>query len=201
MVNSAIYYTAAAQHPPKVVKFDFYFMHCVNSSIFWSTFNQLPWLSIQNKIRLLEWKGRIDLIMYASRRSPPLLLEEISGYVPKDLERGEAEWKGIVRRVSEFEGTVDPNESAESAAYSDKIEDGHAIKLVRAVKHGEEVSKKYEDEEWCKIKDFMWLKIGNMVVDSVEEEGATWARSVGFEQAWEEYKDRPKEGVFLKGEL
>jgi hypothetical protein len=104
MINTAVYYTAAAQHPPKQVKFDFYFMHCVNASIFWSTFNKLPWLSMENKIRLLEWKGRNDLVMYASRRSPKLLLEEITGYVPKDLEAGSGEWKGIIKRLFDFEG-------------------------------------------------------------------------------------------------
>lgn len=104
MINSAIYYTAGAQHPPKQVKFDFYFMHCVNASIFWATFNQLTWLSLENKVRLLEWKGRLDLVMYASRRSPKLLVEEISGYVPKDLEVGGGEWKGIFERTFELEG-------------------------------------------------------------------------------------------------
>lgn len=38
----------------------------------------------------------------------------------------------------------------------------------------------------------MWLKIENMVIDSVEDEGAEWARSVGFEEAWKDYKDRPR---------
>jgi hypothetical protein len=104
MANTAIYYTATAQHPPKQVKFDFYFIHCVNASIFWSTFNKLPWLSMKNKIRLLEWKGRNDLVMYASRRSPKLLLEEITGYVPKDLEAGSSEWGGIFGRLFDLEG-------------------------------------------------------------------------------------------------
>ena len=59
---------------------------------------------MENKIRLLEWKGRTDLVMYASRRSPKLLLEEITGYVPKDLQARSAEWKGIFRRLFDFEG-------------------------------------------------------------------------------------------------
>jgi len=29
-----------------------------------------------------------------------------------------------------------------------------------------------------------------MVIDSVEDSGAHWARSVGFEEAWKEYGDR-----------
>jgi len=32
-----------------------------------------------------------------------------------------------------------------------------------------------------------------MVIDSVEDDGVHWARSVGFEEAWKEYKDRPRQ--------
>jgi hypothetical protein len=105
MTNTAIYFTAAAQRPPKQVKFDFYFIHCVNASIFWSTFNRLSWLSMEKKTRLLEWKGRNDLVMYAARHSPKLLLEDITGYVSKDLEAGSGEWKGIFRRLFDLDGT------------------------------------------------------------------------------------------------
>lgn len=130
-------------------------MHCVNSSIFFTSFNKQDFLSEAQKIRLLEWKGRFDLTMYASRRSPELLLEEISGYVPKLLEAGDAEWNGLFQRLFEFE------------------DDGHAVKLGRTVAHAEVVSQGYEDQDWAKIKSFMWLKIGNMVADSVEDTGDT----------------------------
>jgi hypothetical protein len=176
MINNAIYFTAAAQKPPKQVKFDFYYMHCVNCSIFFPTFNAQSWISPANKVRMLKFKVFIDLAMYASRRSPPLLLEEIATYVPKRLEKGEAEWPGIFERLFEFE------------------DDGHAVKLGRAVRNGELVSKEFEGkEEWVRVKGFMWEKIGNMVIDSVEDTGARWARSVGFEEAWKEYEDRPRE--------
>lgn len=176
MMASAIYFTAAAQNPPKQIKFDFYFMHCTNSSLFFPTFNAQAWLSTTNKVRLLQNKVFIDLAMYASRRSPPLLLEEISLYTPKLLEAGDAEWPGLFQRLFELK------------------DDGHAVKLARAVAVGEQFSKKYEEQEkaWIKIKGFMWEKIGNMVVDSVEDTGAKWARSVGFKEAWEEYEDRPR---------
>ncbi|KUJ17385.1 uncharacterized protein LY89DRAFT_733239 [Mollisia scopiformis] len=185
MTNSAIYFTAAAQKPPKQVKFDFYYMHCVNSSIFFQTFFALPFLSEENKCRMLNFKVWLDLAMYASRRSPALLQEEISTYVPAKLPAETAvtnghgtakdtEWPGIFERLFEFG------------------DDGHAVKLGRAVRNGEVVSEGFEGEGWCKVKGFMWEKIGNMVVDSVEAPGATWARSVGFDEAWEEYEDRPR---------
>jgi len=163
MINSVIYYTAAAQRPPKQVKFDFYYMHCVNSSIFFPTFNKQSWLSTANKVRLLQWKGYLDLAMYASRRSPPLLLEEISTYVPAKLEKGEGEWPGIFERLWEFK------------------DDGHAIKLGRAVRNGELTAGKHGDVEWERIKGFMWEKIGNMVIDSVEDEGVNCKLSFPFQ--------------------
>lgn len=187
MIASAVYMTACAQHPSglKKIKFDFFLMHCVNSSIFWSTFNQLEWLGMEWKVRLLEWKARLDLVMYASRRAPALDkgLDDVVGYVPPDLENAASSWQGIFDRLEALE------------------EDGHAIKLARAVKHGEEVCGKYDAEEWCRIKggSEMWLKVGNMVVDSVEgeggEEGKMWVRSCGFEEAWRDVPERKKVGA------
>lgn len=113
--------------------------------------------------------------MYTSRGSPPLLLEEVATYVPKLLEAGDAEWPGLFRRLFEF------------------ADDGHAIKLGRAVAYAEVANKGVEDEEWAKIKSFMWEKVGNMVVDSVEDTGNTWARNVGWDEAWEGYEDRPRQ--------
>jgi hypothetical protein len=83
-----------------------------------------------------------------------------------------AKWDGIWQRLFELE------------------DDGHASKLGRAVAYGEIVCKEYENEEWVKVKGDMWQKIGNMVVDSVQDTGEKWARSVGFEEAWAAYKDR-----------
>jgi hypothetical protein len=179
MVNAGIYFTACAQHPPKQVKFDFYFMHCVNCSIFFPTFNAQTWLSTENKVRLLKFKVWLDLAMYASRRSPKLLLDEVTAYVPIKPEAGDAEWPGIFRRLSEIES-----------------EDGHAVKLGRAVRNAQLMSEDWVrnggNEEKMRIKGPMWEKIGNMVVDSVEDTGEHWVRSAGFEEAWTEFKDRPK---------
>jgi hypothetical protein len=174
MINSCIYYTAAAQNPPKQVKIDFYYMHCVNSSIFWPTFNVQSWLSTANKVRLLQWKGYLDLAMYASRRSPALYLNEITNYEP--VKPKEADWDGIFTRLFEYE------------------DDGHAVKLGRAIRNGELASRAWEGkgDEWMKVKGDMWEKIGNMAIDSVEDTGVRWARSVGFEEAWVDYKDRPR---------
>jgi len=39
----------------------------------------------------------------------------------------------------------------------------------------------------------MWEKVGNMVVDSVEDTGNRWVRNAGFEEAWKDFEDRPRQ--------
>ncbi|KAL3423055.1 HypA protein [Phlyctema vagabunda] len=174
MINAAVYFTAGAQRPPKQVKFDFFYMHSVNSSIFFPVFNAQPWLSTENKIRLLQWKGYFDLTLYASRGAPAPLLEDIVGYTPKDMEAGGGEWPGVLNRLMAFQ------------------DDGHAIKLGRAVKNADNYTSKYENEPGFKIKGFMWEKIANMIIDSVEDTGDTWVRNAGFKEAWEDFEDKPR---------
>lgn len=137
-----VYYTGGAQHPPKQIKFDFYYMHCVNCSIFFSAFLKAPWLDTSSKVRLLEWKGRLDLCMYASRRSPKPLMEEIINYRPAKPE--ESSWEEVCRRIREHQ------------------DDGHGSKLVRAIAHGQEICKPFKDASTFPIQGAMWQQLGNM---------------------------------------
>lgn len=173
MMDAIVFYTAAAQHPPKAIKIDFFFMHCVNASIFWPTFNALSWISDENKCRLLEWKGRLDLAMYVSRGTPPLLKEEIEAYTAETGK--DVSWENLGERLFKVKG-----------------DDGHAVKLLRALGTAEQVCKELEGG---KVQKGQWLGIGRMVVDSVEavqgSDQSPWARSVGFDKAWDDVKDRP----------
>ena len=117
-------------------------MHCVNCSIFYSAFLEAPWISKQNKVRLLEWKGRNDLALYASRRSPKPLMDEVINYKP--VKPDQSSWGAIIERVRSYQ------------------DDGHGSKLVRALKHGEEVCKPYEGNGNFRIRGPMWEKLGNM---------------------------------------
>lgn len=171
MINAAAYFTGAAQNPPKQVKFDFYYMHCINCSIFFSTFLKQDWLSTGNKVRLLEWKGRVDLALYASRKSPKLLMSEITDYSPKNPGDG---WEQIFKRVNRHE------------------DDGHASKFIRAISHGRQASGPFEEKESWPIQGDSWFKLAHMVIDSVEDDGDHWVRSAGFPQAWEQFHDRAK---------
>lgn len=169
MTNATAYFTGAAQNPPKDIKFDFFYMHCINSSIFFSAFLKQSWLSEKNKIRLLEWKVRNDATLYASRGCPKLLLDEIKDYKPKKP----SGWEEIFERIKNYE------------------DDGHGAKLVRALAHGQKVSKPYESKDTFRIKGDMWLQLGHMAIDSVEGPGPEWVRSCGYESAWEQVGNRP----------
>ncbi|EXJ74684.1 uncharacterized protein A1O5_01378 [Cladophialophora psammophila CBS 110553] len=173
MINAGIYFTGAAQKPTKQIKFDFFYMHCVNCSIFFSAFLKEPWLRVEDKCRLLEWKGRMDLALYVSRGCPELLIDEIKNYQPKNSSDG---WPEIIRRVDKFP------------------DDGHASKLVRAIANGEQVCWQYEAQadDAFPIKGDMFLKLGHMAIDSVESSDPNWVRSAGFEEAWENIPGRAK---------
>lgn len=173
MINASIYFAGAAQRSTKQIKFDFFYIHCVNCSIFFSSFIQEPWLSVADKCRLVEWKGRLDLALYVSRGCPELLIDEINDYQPKNPNDG---WTEITRRVDKFP------------------DDGHASKLVRAIANSEQVCKPFEGEadDVFPIKGEMFLKLGHMAIDSVEASDPNWVRSAGFEEAWEMIPARPK---------
>ncbi|KAH6638900.1 hypothetical protein C7974DRAFT_373204 [Boeremia exigua] len=166
MINAAVYFTAAAQRPPHQVKFDFFYMHCVTSSIFFSNIlssaNNL--LTPEAKRRLLEWKVWNDIVMYASRHSPDLLLSEIADYKPKE----DSDWDNIILRVNKLS------------------DDGHASKVIRALANGQNACRPYEDRPGFVIRGDAWRKIGHMAIDSVEAGEPLWTRGCGFDQAWED---------------
>jgi hypothetical protein len=150
-------------------------MHAINSSIFFPTFNAQPWLSEASKMRLLKFKGYIDLTLYASQGAPALLPDEIANYIPAKKDSSQTSWEGVFTRLF---------------AHGD---DGHAVKFGRAVANAKNVVGPYEGETWARIKEDQWLTVANMVVDSVEapSPGSKWARSVGFGEAWDQFEDRP----------
>lgn len=173
MINTCAYFMGGAQWPGKAVKFDFFYMHCVNASIFFSAFLGQEWMRVEDKVRLLEWKGRLDLAMYASRGTPELRLEEVTGYEAKR----KWSWEEIARKVDGME------------------DDGHVSKLIRALKNGEERCRAFEGRQGFPIKGDMWLQLARMTVDSVDgpnKETAKWVRNAGFAKAWEKVPDRAR---------
>lgn len=114
----------------------------MNCSIFFSAILDRPWISTRAKFRLLEWKGRMALLIYASRHCPPLNLNEITNYsITKN-------WDEII-----------------NAGNTHKWDDGHVVKLIRAIAHGEEITEPLEKQgkgKDLKIHGDAWLKAANM---------------------------------------
>ncbi|KAE8378255.1 hypA-like protein [Aspergillus bertholletiae] len=169
MINSAIYWTATAQNPKKQLKFDFFFLHAVNLSIFFKAFMDLPYLSASNKARLLEMKGRMDLLIWASQKMPEPHPGDILNY---PIHLG---WPEVF-----------------SQSYLHPSDDGHLSKFVRTVAFAEELCRPYEKtQKTLPVSGDMWLKIGNIAVDSVGVLSEDlWVRGSGFAESWAKFGPR-----------
>lgn len=170
--------------------------HHVNSVPFILSINNLPSISLEAKVRLLEWKIRYDLIQYAARGVPALSLDDIRNYQPKKA--GGASVLGrfspppsLATNVLSKEPMLIRSclvglEDVVSRLHNFSQDDGHAIKLGRAAAICHELSKKYEDRDWIIIKgDDTWMKIHHLIVDSVEAPGPAWVRTTGVDEAWD----------------
>lgn len=58
--------------------------HFVNAAPMYLFINSQPWTPVETKIRLLEWKIRLDILLYAAIGVPDLSLDDIRAYQPKD---------------------------------------------------------------------------------------------------------------------
>lgn len=168
LLNSAAYLAGGAVKPTKEVKFDFFYMHAVTSAIFLPLFMKQDWISPEIKAKLLTWKGRYDLLLFASRGCPCPSLGEIKTYKHKLQHQT---WQTLFARA---------------AAFASDGDDGHAAKFVRGLYRGAELCKPYEGKDGFRIYGPMWLTLANMVMDSVEGKETRWVRGAGFEQAWKE---------------
>lgn len=168
-INLAAYSAGAAHRAGKTRRVDFFHMHNVNASIFLSVFNRLPWLSLEDKIRFVERKARLDLVWYAAGSAPELKLEWVDGYQATHTKG--LDWEGLYRVVN--------------AAH----DDGHVAKFVRAIKHGEQASKEYESGEGSEdfpVKGEAWFKLAQLAYDSTLGLGPDdkWIWGAGFDPLW-----------------
>jgi hypothetical protein len=103
---------------------------------------ELPYIETPVKSRLLEMKGRMDLLIWASRKMPEPQVDDILNY---PIHLG---WPEVF-----------------SKSYLHPSDDGHLAKFVRTVAFAEKLSHSYEtklDSDIFPVSGDMWLKIGNM---------------------------------------
>jgi hypothetical protein len=158
--------------------------HHVNASPVWLVIKDSPWISTETKVRLLQWKIRMDLMQYAARACPPLSVDRIASYKPKDPSGKSAHGRSSSLRTT---GTPRLTSIEILSRVHNLDDDGHIIKLGRASAICHEVSRKYEDKGWLLLKgDDLWLKIYHLIVESAEEPGQRWVRTTGLEEAWKD---------------
>ncbi|KAK7403241.1 hypothetical protein QQX98_011013 [Neonectria punicea] len=161
--------TAAAFHPPHVPHYDFFFTHHMTSAPFFLTINKHAWIPTAAKTRLLESKIRLDLLQYIARGCPPLHPEWLLRYTPKAASPGVSQPEDLLPRVH---GVVD---------------DGHTVKLARALLLAQRVSRPYAGRPWVRIPEGDgWLKAMHLLLDANEPGGVMWVRAAGFDEAWED---------------
>jgi hypothetical protein len=137
------------------------------------------WIPKEVKHRILEWKGRLDILHYVVRWCPPLQVDNISSYTPHDTTLVSTTEELLPR----FHMTPD---------------DGHVIKVARALILAQRVSQKFHDRPWIRIRDdATWLRAMYILLDSTTlvHSGFPWVRTAGWDEAWEE-SGYPKDVVF-----
>ncbi|KAB8337155.1 hypothetical protein FH972_021458 [Carpinus fangiana] len=153
MIRTNAIFCIASQNPKHIVKMDFFLIHSLNSSIFFSRFLNADWIEEKDKVRLLEWKARADIDMYLSNGSPELLWNEVTSYKPKCPSHG---WKEIFERTYRYE------------------EDGHCVKMVRALANGYQLASGQVEDITVTRDD--WLTMAHMAIDSEESGGPPFVR-------------------------
>lgn len=172
MISTCAYFAGAAQRSGRKRKIDFFYMHTVTSSIFFTVLIRQDWIALADRVRLVEWKARLDLAWYAVSGCAPLDGNAISGYESDDPETEAMGWAELFSAVNK------------------EHDDGHAVKFIRALKNGEETAKPFEEsEEWkgyFPMKGDMWIRLARMCHDTTKNlpTDLKWVPFTGFEQPW-----------------
>ncbi|ORY69641.1 uncharacterized protein BCR38DRAFT_419681 [Pseudomassariella vexata] len=169
MVSTCAYLAGSVHVAGRQRKIDFFVMHSVTSSIFCTVVARQGWIALADRVRLVEWKARLDLAWYVATGCGPLDDNGISGYASPENE--DMEWEELFYQVVR------------------ESDDGHAAKFIRALKNGEETGKAYENGEWgdfFPMKGDMWLKLARMCQDTTKglPWEIKWVFFAGFEEGW-----------------
>ncbi|RAL16207.1 questin oxidase family protein [Aspergillus homomorphus CBS 101889] len=168
MISVCAYMAGASQRPGRKRKIDFFYMHTLTSSIFFSVLIRQDWIKLEDRVRLVEWKGRLDLAWYVVSGSAELYEDAITGY--HDDFSAEMGWKELY------------------AAVNKEHDDGHVAKMIRALKNGQGASRPFEAEypDVFPVKGDMWLKIARMALDTTKDwpTDQKFVSFTGFDMGW-----------------
>lgn len=169
MISVCAFFAGAAQREGRPRKIDFFYMHNVTSSLFFTVLIRQDWIRLEDRVRLVEWKARLDLAWYVVSGCAPLDTANINSY--SNASSDDMGWAELFHAVTL------------------EHDDGHAAKFIRALKNGEEVSREYEqdwDEAYFPMRGDMWLKLARMCQDTTTnmDVDLKWVFFTGFEQPW-----------------
>ena len=126
-------------------------------------------MSPGQKARLLEYTGRVILMLYASQGAPHLNMAYVAAQKPR---RPNDDWAELFARACIHE------------------DDGHMCKLVRAIANAQQVSRLYEESPEFRVKQHHFLPAAHAALDSASArpmEGTNhydFVRGSGFPEAW-----------------
>lgn len=166
---------SAAQSPPHECRFDFFLIHGSNASIWQTAFTEESSLSRAQKARLIEYSGRVILMLYAGMGSPPLNIDWMLAQVPREPQ---ADWNRVFERVVRHK------------------DDGHMSKLIRVIRHAQDISLPYEDDARFPMKQHMFLPAAQAAIDSGSDKPMSgvlhfdFVRGCAFPKAWENVPTR-----------
>ncbi|KAK8050756.1 hypothetical protein PG994_012486 [Apiospora phragmitis] len=182
MIAVCAFFAGAAQREGRPRKIDFFYMHNVTSSLFFTVLARQDWIPLADRVRAVEWKARLDLAWYAVSGCAPLHAANITAYAsPSSDGMG---WADLFRAVNQ------------------EHDDGHAAKFIRALKNGEEVCRGFAEDEDFPIKGDMWLRLARMCQDTTTgiDVDLKWIFFTGFEQPWGRPDLQPLEkGIDVNG--
>ncbi|KAJ5769688.1 hypothetical protein N7520_004247 [Penicillium odoratum] len=165
----AAYVAGAAQQPGKPRKVDFFHLHTITAALAVSALVQQDWIPVAVKARLVEWKTRTDLVWYAASGAVELRLQDLLEYSPGPS--AGMDWAALYTAVTAVH------------------DDGHLAKFLRGLKHGEEVSRPFEDadeNDSFPIRGDTWLRIAQLAYDSTVDRPIErkWIWGIGLEENW-----------------
>ncbi|RVD80462.1 uncharacterized protein DFL_008359 [Arthrobotrys flagrans] len=169
LASAAAFICSATPRLDKKVKFDFFLMHTVTSSVFLDVWIRQKWLGNAEKSVLINYFGWMVVNMYVSRGCADINFDQVKSYKAKEKDN---QWVDVAARVTCLK------------------DDGHVSKTVRALVNAEKVSQHYNTTKGFEVGTDLYLKIAEMAVDAAEDQEQSngdeplWVRSTGHPEAW-----------------
>ncbi len=121
-------------------KVNFFLLHSVNSLVLWPSLLAHPWMSEEDAIRLLEWQGRYNLLLWVGENLPNIKVGDLQKF-----NNTAKSWDEIFHR-----------------AINHKTDDGHLCKFIRTCAYGDRASKKAEAKNCMMLREDAWRQIAGL---------------------------------------